>query len=163
WRYRVGDRDHHRFWGQLVRWSASEGGGPLEGNRVALFGSRKPAYGAGQPVEMFLLLDPSAPKLQASTARLKVMRVGDDGKETPASSVLLEPNERRPRLWEAKLAKLPPGDYRLEVDVPELAGRLPADDSARRRDRFTVLPPDSGELVDLSVNWDLLKALAEQT
>ena len=162
WRYRVGDRDHHRFWGQLVRWAATDSGGDLEGNRIALFGSRKPAYAFGAAIETFLLLGSSAPDLDSRGARLKVLRI-EDGRESVTTSVLLGRSERRPKLWEAKIAKLPPGEYRLEPDVPELVGKLPAEEAARRRDRFTVLPPETGELSDLAVNWDLLRALAEST
>src|SRR5262249_24518511 len=46
WRFKAGDTCHHRFWGQLVRWAASDT--PLlAGNEVVRFGPRKPVVEQG--------------------------------------------------------------------------------------------------------------------
>ncbi len=58
-----------------------------------------------------------------------------------------------------KLQELPAGTYRVELDIPELAG--PANDKTAAV--FAVLPEENGELVDLSTNWELLHALADQS
>ena len=162
WRFRVGDRDHHRFWGQVARW-AGDGPGAPEGDRVADFGSRDPAYASGQAVDLFLRLGAEVADLDPATAKMKVTRIGPDGKESSIASFPLGRSENRPRHWSAKAPKLPPGDYRVELDVPELVGKLPVDAGTRRRERFTVLPPERGEAVDLATNWELLRTLAEQS
>ena len=43
WRYKVGDLYHHRFWGQVVRWAASDQMLPA-GNKYVRFGTREPVY-----------------------------------------------------------------------------------------------------------------------
>lgn len=159
WRYRVGDRDHHRFWGELIRWAAAEGGTP-DRPRIADFGSRSPAYSAGQPAELFLRPGPDAPKLDPRNVRLELLRQRD-GRAEAAASIRLAPNDIRPGLWEAKATGLAPGEYRVRLDAPGLAGKVADDDPLRRRDHFTVLPAESGELADLSTNWDLLQSLAD--
>src|SRR5439155_12012709 len=51
WRYKVGDLYHHRFWGQTIRWAASDK--PLvTGNEFLRFGAREPVYQKGQEVEV---------------------------------------------------------------------------------------------------------------
>ncbi|MBL8796267.1 MAG: VWA domain-containing protein, partial [Planctomycetia bacterium] len=51
WRFRLGDGYHHRFWGQLIRWAASDK--PLvAGNEHIRFGTAQPTYHQGQEVEV---------------------------------------------------------------------------------------------------------------
>lgn len=164
WRYRVGDLYHHRFWGQLARWAVSDPWLP-EGNRYVRFGAKAPIYRHDQEVELAARLGEEAPALAPATARVKVIRRSDD-KEEIATTVPLVQDEQRPRQWTAKVKHLPPGAYRLELDVPELHEKL-ADPSPRDKPSaahaFTVLPPEQGELIDVATNWDLLRSLAEQT
>jgi hypothetical protein len=59
WRYKAGDTYHHRFWGQVIRWAASEK--PLlTGNDFLRFGPRKPAVPHGQEVELVARLSDAA-------------------------------------------------------------------------------------------------------
>ena len=62
WRFKAGDTYHHRFWGQAIRWAASDK--PLlVGNEFLRFGPRKPAVPQGQEVEMVVRLRETAKKL----------------------------------------------------------------------------------------------------
>ncbi|MCI0684565.1 MAG: hypothetical protein L0Y71_20830 [Gemmataceae bacterium] len=163
WRYRVGDLYHHRFWGQLMRWAAGDPWLP-EGNRFVRFGARAPIYRHDQEVEIAVRLGEGAPSIAAATARMKLLRTEGD-KEEPAATVPLVQDEQRPKQWTGKLNQLPPGHYRLAPDIPELRAKLadaPGDNAAARHG-FTVLPPDDPELIDTATNWDLLRALAEQS
>jgi hypothetical protein len=78
--------------------------------------------------------------------------------------VPLVQDEHRSKQWGGKIKQLPPGHYRIELDIPELRSKLaelpPGDKTVHG---FTVLPPEDGELIDVATNWDLLQALAEQT
>ena len=47
WRYRVGDKFHHRFWGQVVRWAS--GAKLAVGNRLVRFGPTRPRPPEGEP------------------------------------------------------------------------------------------------------------------
>ena len=63
---------------------------------------------------------------------------------------------------------LPPGQYAIELVIPDLADKLraPAPDGkppGPLRSAFTVLPPDSTEAVDLETNWPLLEELAAKS
>ena len=49
-RFRTGDRYHHRFWGQVVRWAAA--GSLAAGNSQVRFGPVKPRYEEGEGVTL---------------------------------------------------------------------------------------------------------------
>ncbi len=164
WRYRVGDLYHHRFWGQLVRWAVSDPWLP-EGNRHVRFGAKSPIYPHDQEVEVAVRLGEEAPAINPATARVKLIRKEND-KETPVALVPLIQDETRKKQWAAKVQQLPPGHYRLELEIPELRAKLgegPAEEKDRASHGFTVLPPESGELIEVATNWDLLQALADQS
>src|SRR5207244_10244232 len=56
WRYRTGDAYHHRFWGQVVRWAASDK--PLvAGNEYVRFGTRAPVYRQGGEIDLVVRFD----------------------------------------------------------------------------------------------------------
>lgn len=158
WRFRRGDADHHRFWGQVVRWAGSDAwlaGG--QGKKVR-FGSRLPVYAFGQPVDLLMRLGSDASPPEAGAVRIRMLREGEAGEELHRT-VELRPGEHRKDQWETKVAGLPPGNYRLELDMPGLEKE--SADQSPGRDRFTVLPPTQGELVDQATHWDLLQRLAE--
>jgi hypothetical protein len=174
WRYKVGDAYHHRFWGQLVRWAASDRLLPA-GNKYVRFGSRQPLYRQGkdaQAVDILVRLEDEVPPLpNGSLAGVRIFRQLPDGKEEPYALVPLSWEETQPRLLQGQVLNPPPGQYRIELAIPDLklppdAGDLPeksAEDKKQRRDLFTVLPPDGGEMVDLATNWTLLESLANKS
>lgn len=164
WRYRVGDLYHHRFWGQLMRWAVSDPWLP-EGNRFVRFGARAPIYRHDQEVEVVVRLGEDAAPIASATARMKLIRQEGDKEELVAAVPLIQ-DEQRTKQWTGKLKQLPPGHYRLQPDIPELRAKLaeePPGDETANRHGFTVLPPEEGELIEVAVNWELLRALAEQT
>src|SRR5262249_40293099 len=119
WRYRVGDTYHHRFWGQLARWSAAEKLLPA-GNKDIRYGPREPAYSEGQEVELAVRPGEKAPPLQAGAiARVKLHRRNADASEELVAEATLFANPRQPNVLEAKVRDLPAGVYRMELDVPQ--------------------------------------------
>jgi len=164
WRYRVGDLYHHRFWGQVMRWAVADAWLP-EGNRYVRYGAKAPIFRHDQEVEVTARLGDDAPPIKADTAKIKLIRA-EDGKSDTIVSLPLAQDEHRPKQWTGKIKQLPPGHYRLELDIPELRGKLAEADGAAKTapsHGFTVTPPENGELIDVATNWDLLQALAEQT
>ncbi|MCI0381186.1 MAG: VWA domain-containing protein [Gemmataceae bacterium] len=170
WRFRVGDHYHHRFWGQLMRWAAADKLLPA-GNKFIRYGSRQPVVPHGQNVELAVRLSEDVPLLKdKSTARAKLWRQLGDGKEESVLVVPLETSAQQARMLQAKAPDLPPGQYRIELDIPDLedklADLLPKErgkDTLSRGDTFSVLPPEDRELADLAVNWSLLQALADES
>ncbi|MCI0457074.1 MAG: hypothetical protein L0Z62_08850 [Gemmataceae bacterium] len=162
WRYKTGDAYHHRFWGQVMRWAASDKLLPA-GNRLVRYGSREPLYRQGQEAEVMVRLEEGAPPLPpGALAAARVYRQQADGKEEAAALVELTRNDRQPRLLGGTVRDLPPGQYRVELHIPALADALKEPDPEKRprRDVFTVLAGEGGELVELGTNWPLLESLA---
>jgi hypothetical protein len=164
WRYKVGDTYHHRFWGQVVRWAATDK--PLvEGNEWVRFGTREPVYNQGQEVEVVVRLSEDAPKLRPDAlagARLFQMV---DGKPKEVALATLTHREAQPRVLEAKVHHLPPGQYAIELAIPDLEGKLqgkPGPDGTAQplRALFTINPTGNEEMSELASNWPLLEELA---
>jgi hypothetical protein len=166
WRYRVGDLYHHRFWGQLVRWAAADRLLPA-GNRFIRYGPTEPIYGPGEEVELAVRLGEDLPPLSdPGQARAKVYRRGADGSEELAVESPLLASPRQPLRLEAKLLRLPPGTYRMEVDIPQYREQLaqpPEGPAAPGRNLFRVFPSEQAELLNLSTNPSLLQGLANSS
>ncbi len=169
WRKHVGDRDHHRFWSQVIHWAASDEMVPT-GNDAVRFGTRQPVYRQGDEVEVLVRLADDVPPLTPEArAGARVLRVveGKDGEE-PAALILLNRKAAQPRLLEGKLRDLPPGKYKVELAIPEIADKLtgsPGPDGQPQRllAEFSVTPRDSAEMLELSTDMELLRQLAGET
>jgi hypothetical protein len=167
WRYKVGDRYHHRFWGQVVRWAASDQLLPA-GNKYVRFGSREPVYRHGKPALVVARLEDAAgPLPPGMQAAARILREGAASREQPIV-VPLTPAKAQPRLLQGQVPDLAEGRYRIELDIPHLGAKLKAppedkEDAGPRRDTFMVLPAESGEMFQLATNWPLLEALAARS
>ncbi|HUG90345.1 MAG TPA: hypothetical protein VML55_05910 [Planctomycetaceae bacterium] len=154
WRHRVGDRYHHRFWGQLGRWAAENKA--AAGNDFVKFGPERSDIEVGEDAVLrarwtqpFLIRNP---RVKAS---VEVRRAGD-ASPRPFSTVELLPSEARPLVFEGRAVSLPPGEYTLTLVVenaPPGAGDLST--SLYVHERQTL------ELSDLSANPELLKQIAD--
>jgi hypothetical protein len=166
WRFKVGDTYHHRFWGQAIRWAAADK--PLvTGNAYVRLGTPQPVYRQGQEVELTVRLNDEAGPLKPDLlAAARVLRL-DGGKEQAVALVTLARRPGQPRVLTGTLRDLPPGQYGVELVIPDLADKLltPEEPKSERagkplRASFTLLPPDSREAVDLETKWPLLEDLA---
>ncbi|MFQ3593286.1 MAG: hypothetical protein SNJ82_08880, partial [Gemmataceae bacterium] len=164
WRFRVGDLYHHRFWGQVVRWAASDR--PLAvGNEWLRFGTPQPIVVPGEPVELTVRL---AEKLGAlppnllAAARVIALPNQPSEKEKSVALVPLSRPPARPRVLEATLRDLPPGSYAVELAIPELADKVQAEGKPLRL-TFRVAPPQSKEMLRLETNTELLTDLASSS
>jgi hypothetical protein len=162
WRYKVGDLYHHRFWGQVVRWAAGER--PLTaGNAWVRFGTSRPAYRADEAIDVTARLAEKTPLLRPDAlAGARVIELLPDGKERPATLAPLSRPPARPRLLDGQIRGLPPGNYALELAIPEMAEKLTADGKPLRA-HFSVTSPDSRELIDLETNRALLEEIAAKS
>lgn len=168
WRWRglseLGDKYHHRFWGQLVRWSATDK--LLEGGTSQVrYGAVRAMYQSGEDIDLRLRLGDDLPAdLPKGPARARIVPQG--GREAVAV-VPLRRRDGQPRVLEGKMRDLPPGQYRIDLDVPDLSDRLAPPTApgapAPRPAEFLVTPPEGREMLELTTDWDLLKALADQS
>jgi hypothetical protein len=165
WRYRVGDTYHHRFWGQVIRWAATDK--PLvTGNDWIRFGTREPVYQQGQEVEVVARLGEETPPLRADAlAGARIIRRQAGKPDEALALIPLKSREGQPRLLEGKLRDLPAGEYGIELAIPELNDKMlgppgPNGAPAPLRASFSVNPTASEEMADLSTNWPLLEEIA---
>jgi hypothetical protein len=76
WRYKVGDKYHHRFWGQLARWAAADK--LLEGGTSQVrYGTPRATYQTGQEIDVMMRLSDEIPvELPKGPARARIVRQG---------------------------------------------------------------------------------------
>ena len=172
WRYKAGDTFHHRFWGQVAQWAASDRLLPTSNAAGTIrFGTREPTFRPGQDVEVIVRATEDAKKLGTGSLRgARVVKLPSKPGE-PERTVGLIPFaqiDARPRDMTATAKDLPPGKYAVELDIPEWADQLqgPVGTDGRvamLRSPFEVLLGDREELLDLSANYPLLEELATAT
>ncbi len=170
WRKGVGDLYHHRFWGQVMRWAADR---PLEsGNQYVRFGTSQPVYRGGQDVDLFVRFKDVQDAVKAGThAQANILRRNGDGK--PVAVVALNRKPAQPSTFEARVANLPEGDYEVRLEMPAVADKLQAaavsvntqekTEPGPIKASFTVSPPESSEMLDLSTDRPLLEELAAKS
>jgi hypothetical protein len=170
WRYKVGDTHHHRFWGQTIRWAAADK--PLiTGNEHVRFGTPQPTYRQGQETEIVARLSEELGSLKTDmVAGARIIRKDPrTQKEEAVALVPLLRREAQPRVLEGKVRDLQAGSYEIELVIPDLADKLkpagltPDGKNETMRSPFTVLPPDTMEMIDLETKWPLLEELASKT
>jgi hypothetical protein len=174
WRYRTGDLYHHTFWGDTIHWAAADkalGGG----NEYVRFGTSRPVYRKGERPEVVVRLGEELGPIKADLlAGARVLRQkGPDDKEEAVALIPLNRRPAQPRVLEGQSPALPPGQYTLELVIPDLEAKLKslpaagppnaAKPAGPPRATFSVLPPDSTELIDLETKWSLLEELASKS
>jgi hypothetical protein len=168
WRYKVGDTYHHRFWGQAIRWAASDK--PLvAGNEHLRFGTPEPVFKQGQEVEVNARLAEQTGVLGPDAlAGARILRQDGKGGEQAVALVPLKRREAQPRVLDGKVRDLLPGQYQVELAIPELADKLtappgPDGKPGKLRASFSVAAPEGEEMVELGTNWPLLEELAAKS
>lgn len=172
WRFKAGERHHHRFWKQVMQWAVAGRLLPAQNAAGSIrFGTREPAIASGREVEFVLRTTEAVPRVEPGAASVvRVIRLpdGEGGAESVASIVPLQAGEGRPREFGARLRDLAPGRYAAEPEVPEWGDQLrgpPGPDGrpGRLRATFEVLPPAGEEMAELSANVSLLEGIARES
>ncbi len=153
WRFRAGDKYHHRFWGQLARWAASNKAAAGNASvRLKLSGTE---LNQGDDLRITALWSRKRIGQNPGTrATIVVTSLDEDGERKPFSELQLEPEEGRTRAHSGRLAALPAGSYRAEV-------RIPGEENDPIFADFFVHEEKSLELSDVSCNRALLQQIAE--
>ncbi|HVK11701.1 MAG TPA: hypothetical protein VM597_23215, partial [Gemmataceae bacterium] len=163
WRFKKGDTYNHRFWSQVIRWAASDRA-LVAGNEFVRFGAREPVYRADQEVEIVARLGDKVKKLGPDAlAGARLIRKPKDAPEEVVGLMPLKPHPVIPRELDGAQANLPPGDYDVELVIPDIEEKLNGPDGKKLRAHFQVLPADTGELLDLGTNWLLMEDIAAKT
>lgn len=154
WRYRVGDKYHHRFWAQLARWAATNK--MAAGTNFVRFGMDKNDLESGQSATIRARWTPQfLAKFPKMKARAEVIRK-EDGKDSVFSMIDLSPVKTQPLMYEGRVLSIPPGEYqiRLQAEQADL-GDKPIETSLIVHERASL------ELMDVSTNRDLLTRIAD--
>jgi hypothetical protein len=168
WRYRVGDAYHHAFWGAAIRWAASDK--PLlTGNDFLRLGTSQPIYSRGEEVKILVRLNeefgPIKPDLLAA-ARIVLSHAEPGNEDQTVAFVPLGRRAAQPRVLEGRIRDLPPGEYDMELVMPDYNEKLLASSGPPARPmraHFTIRPPQSKEMIDLETRWPLLEQLAAES
>lgn len=164
WRHRVGDAYHHRFWGQVVRWSAA--GKLAAGNAFVRLGPLKLRSGEGAPVRLQARISEGVPGVRPDLLiAARVFPAGPKAAEAVAV-VPLRPAPGQPRTFEGVAPALPIGAYVVRLDAPGLTEALhlePPPPAPRPEAALEVVARDTSERVELAAARDPLDRLAAAT
>jgi hypothetical protein len=161
WRYRVGDRYHHRFWGQAFRWATA--GKLRAGTELVRLGTDRLFYSPTQPVQVQAkLVDTQRRPISDAQVSVNVY----DGQQLVREQSL-QPTDTATGRYEADLGTLPPGrKYRVELQSDRARQILQAQNVTDRIATEIAVgqefaPP--AELLDLSADRSLLARAANLT
>ncbi|MCA9074813.1 MAG: hypothetical protein KDA93_07260 [Planctomycetaceae bacterium] len=157
-RFRYGDRYHHRFWGQLMRWlTAAERAG---GSQLVRISTDRVRYDAGQPVAVTVRLS----EKDGNPVRGAMLAATASTQEGPAASVDLVADDKVPGRYFGTFPGLPAGAFRVTATGPDVDRLLvDTEDKNRAEARINVSPAGSIEQVNTRCNISLLKQIAEVT
>ncbi len=151
WRFRVGDKFHHRFWGQLIRWAVGFKATAANQNvRLALTRS------VMNEDETTRIQSRWNDRFLAQHPGLKTIAIVEatDGTEF-RKRLELKPDANRPFMYEADLSDLISGEYRITLETPGLPWEDESPESV-----LIVREELSEELADLSANRNLMEEIA---
>ncbi len=158
WRYRAGDKYHHRFWAQLARWAAENR--TMAGNKHVKFGTDRTDIEVGEDAVIRARWTRQVlERFPELSAKAEIFRDSDDGQtegnEQPFQTLKLIPDEIQLLNHEARAVSLPAGKYRirLAIDNAHIDGET-LETFLYVSDRATL------ELSELSSNRKLLSQIA---
>jgi hypothetical protein len=157
-RFRRGDRMHHRFWGQMIRWITAEQTG--SGSEMVRLTTDQNRYKINEPVEITVWLKDQTGRPVSDQSLEVVARTLDK----VAATLTLDSDEEVAGRYFAKLEGLTPGTFEIVLQgaaVDELAATEEA--KSQLRTLVTVESGDDVEMLDTSTNRALLEQIAEMT
>lgn len=178
WRFRAGDKWHHRFWGQLVRWAARNKS--AAGNDQVRMTLSDVIVDDSESVEVAVRWNPQlVPQLADSVAEIVIEPQPDTAEasevdsapgtgqktrrkdRTPPSpqTLVLNPVPGAPERLSTRISRLPPGSYKVNLNVT--GGRLKLNTPITSQ--LIVQHQLSTELANISCNRPFLEQLAERS
>lgn len=152
WRFEVADRYHERFWKQISEWIMEK---PFAvSDRFVQADVDQSAYQPGEKAAIRVRVrDDQGRPLPSAKVSAIVLR---DGK--PLSASALQSEEAATGLFRGSTEPLAAGQYEVRIRVEGVS-----DDQVKARVRFAVLPGETGELSALTLNENLLSAMASNS
>ena len=168
WRFRTGDKYHHRFWGQVVRWAASTR--LVAGNPFVRFGPAKAHYVEGERIEIDARISEGTsgvgPELLVA-AKIYTADPKTGGAAGDLVAVMpLRSLPGQPRMFGGDALSLPAGRYVIRLDVAQLAqtlGQGAGASSTIPEATFEVGDRETSERVELAATRDQVEHLAAAT
>lgn len=173
WRRRVGDKWHHRFWGQVVRWAARNKS--AAGNDQVRMTVSDVIIEEGEGVDISARWNPRlVPQLKDAVVEVLVEPITGSESDQPADSsavnssapnseparrLPLESADAAPERFQARLSGLKAGSYRLRLSVSDARFQLNEPIEAE----LIVQRRLSTELANISCNREFLTQLATAT
>ncbi len=160
-RWRRGDRMHHRFWGQFLRWITAANTGA--GNELVRLQTDRTRYAQGEPVEVTVWLkDPNGRPLEGDAIHAEAKTFNNE-----AMSLELKPDPDVAGRYFGTLNDLGAGAYQIGVRGRIIDELLPADSEASETSvasaTITVRAADSIEMLNTQCNRPLLEQVAQMT
>lgn len=159
WRRRAGDRWHHRFWGQIVRWAAQNKA--ASGNDQLRFSLSDVVIEETESVSASVRWDPKlVDRLTGAQVNVVVTAQpvpGDAPADTPPPQTIpLQQSEQSPERFSSNLPALPAGTYDVRVELADTDLTLDQEVTTE----LIVQEKTSTELANVSCNRELLQQLA---
>ena len=153
-----GDRMHHRFWGQMLRWITAAGAGA--GTDMVRLQADRMRYAAGEPVEVTVWLkDKTGQPLGGQSIQIEA-RTFEDSVVTADMTADVDVAGR----YFAVLPELPAGAYNLTVRgavIDQLMSSDPNTELAQAT--ISVRAADHVEMMNTQCNRPLLEQIARMT
>lgn len=156
-RYRVGDKHHHKLWGQIIRWATTDK--LAGGSDLVRIGTDQTRYGPDQKVRVRAkLLQPDLTPIITSEA---VANLYSNGRLVASTKLQYVANSHG--MYTAEVGRQPGGSYRVELEAPgaeELLRRAGLD---KAETRFSVDSAAPIEQTELAANRPVALELANMT
>lgn len=157
-RFRYGDRYHHLFWGQLLRWATARELGA--GSETVRLITDKIRYSEDDVIQATLLL--TSPQGTAYGGALPELMVMQDDKIV--KTLPLEEDPQRPGMYQTQIENLPPESYRLLAGGKPVRDLLAAEKFDGEVSTLVLVEADqTRELSETRCNLALLEQIAEAT
>ena len=159
WRRRAGDRWHHRFWGQLVRWAARNKS--AAGNDQVRMTLSDVIIDETEGVDVSVRWNPNlAGQLEGANVEVLVEPVeqpdSDVADPSQSRTLQLQALPNAPERFTGRLSGLQSGDYTVRLQVQD--GRLNLETPIESE--LIVQKQRSTELANVSCNRDFLQQIA---
>lgn len=155
-RYKHGDKYHHKFWAQVLRWSTS--GKLPTGMKLVKIGTDRARYAEGEPITIRTKFTrPDYTPMTDASVRTVIRR----GDQTVSSSRMrFVPDS--PGMYETTVEGLEPGQYAVCVESPQIAELRQPDEPNEAVETMVVVEPSvTAERLELASDAALMSRLAE--